>query len=72
MPVHKLKVIRETGARPLFTGPIPAGIGDHDYLCGRCGEPVLKRVDERDTSPAVFQCTKCESLNVVKSQGRSA
>jgi predicted RNA-binding Zn-ribbon protein involved in translation (DUF1610 family) len=65
MPAHKLQTIRRAGTRPIFTGPIPAGTGEHDYLCGRCGAPVLRSVTEREASPAVFQCVECGALNVV-------
>ena len=66
MAAHKMKVVKQVGDGPLFSGSIPAGIGEHDYLCGRCNEPVLKRVDEREPTPAVFQCVRCEALNVIR------
>lgn len=69
MPAHELQVIKHAGERPLFTGTIPPGIGEQDYLCGRGNEPVLTRVDQRQASPAVSQCPCCSAFNVVATRG---
>ena len=65
MPTHKLKKIARAADRITFSGRIPAGSGEHDYLCGACGEIVLEQVHLRQPSAAVFQCPECAALNVV-------
>ena len=60
-----MKTIAAANRRVLFTGPIHSGTGEHDYLCGRCGAAILKCVDVRHPSPAAFECSACQRLNVV-------
>jgi hypothetical protein len=60
-----MKTIAAANRRVLFTGQIHSGIGQHDYLCGRCGSVILKCVDVRHPSLAAFQCCACEGLNIV-------
>ena len=64
-PSHRMKVIPARGERALFSGRIPAGTGEHDYLCGKCGTAVLRNVDVRHPSAAVYQCVECDTYNVV-------
>ena len=65
MPTHRMKIIAACGSRALFSGSIPAGTGGHDYVCGRCKEVILRSVDVRHPSAGVYECPKCEALNVV-------
>ena len=65
MPTHKLKRITSVTDRVVFSGPIPAGVGEHDYVCSKCGSLVLRQVGVRHPSSAVFECGDCGTLNVV-------
>jgi hypothetical protein len=60
-----MRLVSRPGNRVVFSGPIPAGVGDHDYLCGRCGMPVLNQVRQRTACRAVYQCCGCKALNVI-------
>jgi hypothetical protein len=65
MTSHKMRAITTPGRRVVFTGEIHSGIGNHDYLCGRCASVILRGVDIRHPSAAAFQCAICDALNVV-------
>ena len=69
MTTHKLKRVSTATDRVLFAGPIPPGVGEHDYLCSKCGSPVLRHVDVRQPSSAVYECAACGTLNVVGDTG---
>lgn len=70
MPTHKLKRITSVTDRVVFSGPIPAGIGEHDYVCSKCGSLVLQHVGIRQPSSAVFECGECGTLNVISDPGK--
>jgi hypothetical protein len=60
-----MKVVSPPGNRVLFCAPIPEGVGDHEYLCGRCGWPVLNQVQQRSAYSAVYKCDRCRALNMI-------
>jgi hypothetical protein len=61
-----MKVVKDVEGRAVFSGSIPAGIGEHDYVCGRCGAAVLTRVGLRASSDAVYECTECKAFNAIR------
>jgi hypothetical protein len=60
-----MKVVSRPGKRVVFCAPIPEGVGDHEYLCGRCGGCVLNQVQQRSSYRAVYKCDRCRALNMI-------
>lgn len=44
-------------------GPLMAGRGEHNYVCGNCGRILLQRVDYGQVSQMLIQCGGCDRLN---------
>jgi DNA-directed RNA polymerase subunit RPC12/RpoP len=66
MSSNRMKLVSHVGKRVVFCGPISEGVGEHDYLCARCGRSVPRRVDKRSSCRAVYQCARCHALNTVE------
>lgn len=47
-------------------GPIIVGEGDQDYVCGICGDVLIKSVSAGQIQGGVFQCYQCKNYNLMK------
>ena len=75
MPRINCRIIPEPqeGTRPIYKKnerkiePFMVGVGDLDYICGRCDNIIARSVSPGQiASDAVFQCTNCQTFNEVE------
>ena len=78
MRLKKMRVIGETATKgitvikpdnptaiPVFRGE-GAGAGDTNFLCGKCGEMLIKEMNESQFSKICIRCPICKSYNYLE------
>lgn len=71
MPTYRLKPLDETDIDPEDIGrilelgeeeePFFEGDGDTSYVCGRCGQTIVKDVEKNQISGLGFVCSGCSA-----------
>lgn len=55
----------ERGAIESVTAPLISGKGDTDYVCGSCGNTLLRRMRYAQVRDLVLRCHHCGATNEV-------